>query len=230
VAGRITRPIDRQLEPRGVCVLPASGGTFSSRDGAFSLSDPASGEFLLSYDSAETSIQGYESAAGIHTTVIVSTVRNIDVGHVLRADEVTAKLTLNYDLQTHRVTIGTEGSRLVNLTIGGEVFDVPLDHALGREAADYETFRKNYPGRRERGGRVHYALGRHPRLKFDESGSGYHHQPGFGRVYFGEWSAAPYTQSITMLRLRLGSPQEGDVGLGSGDGNGTPPPEGGNNH
>jgi hypothetical protein len=178
----------------------------------------------LSYGSAETSIQGYESAAGVHTTVLVSTVRNINVGNVLKAGEVTARLTLNYDLGTDRVTIGTEGSRFVNLTIGGLAFDVAMDHGLGHEAADYEAFRENHPEHSEKRGKIHYALGRHPLLKFDELGYGYYPHPNFGRVYFGEWTAAPCTQTLTMLRLSLGSPQEGDLGFGSGDGNGHPPP------
>lgn len=226
VYGRIVRPIDRHLEPQGVCVLPPSGGEVRSKAGAFTLSDPASGEFLLSYGSAETSIRGYESATKVHTTVLVSTVRNINVGNVLKADEVTLNLTLNYDHRTDRVTIGTEGSRFVNLTIGGVAFDVAMDHALGHEAADYETFRKNHPEHIEKRGRIHYALGRHPLLKFDASGHGYHHHPNFGRVYFGEWTAAPYAQNVTMLRLRLGSPQEGDGGFAGGGMNGVPPPGG----
>jgi hypothetical protein len=229
VYGRIIRQIDRHLEPQGVCVLPATGGSVSSKAGAFSLSDPASGEFLLSYGSAETSIQGYESAPGMHTTVLVSTVRDINVGNVLKAEEVTATLTLNYDLGTDRVTIKTEGSRFVKLTIGGLAFEVAMDHDLGHEAADYEAFRKNHPALGEKRGKIHYALGRHPLLKFDDSGYGYHNQPNFGRVYFGEWTAAPYTQTLTMLRLRLGSPQGGDLGFGGGDPNGNPPIGGNDN-
>jgi hypothetical protein len=157
-------------------------------------------------------------------------VRNINVGNVLKADEVTLCLTLMYDLSTDRVTIGTEGSRFVNLTIGGVAFEVAMDHGLGHEAADYEAFRNNHPQHIEKRGRIHYALGRHPLLKFDASGNGYHHQQNFGRVYFGEWTAAPYAQSLTMLRLRLGSPQEGGGGFGGGGGNGIPPPGGGNGH
>jgi hypothetical protein len=229
VYGRIIRPIDRHLEPQGVCVLPATGGFVSSRAGAFSLSDPASGEFLLSYDSAETTIRGYESAPGVHTTELVSTVRNINVGNVLKAEEVKASLTLNYTLKTDQVTIGTEGSRFVKLTIGGVPFEVAMDHDLGHKAADYEAFKKNHPALSEKRGKIHYALGQHPLLKFDASGYGYHHQPNFGRVYFGEWTAAPYTQTLTMLRLRLGSPQGGDLGFGGGDPNGTPPIGGNDN-
>jgi hypothetical protein len=227
VAGRITRPFDRPLEPQGVCVLPACGGSVSSRAGAFSLSDPESGRLLFSYASAEMSIQGSESASGVHRTVLLSTVRDINVANVLKADEVTLKLTLEYDLAADRVTIGTEESRYVNLTIAGQAFDVTLDHALGREAADYDTFRRNHPEHPERRGKIHYALGRHPLLKFDASGHGYHHHPDFGRVYFGEWNAAPYTQQLTMLRLDLGSPQAGLLWLGGGGTNGNPPPTGG---
>jgi hypothetical protein len=227
ISGRITRPIDHSLAPQGVCVLPACGGSVSSRAPAFSLSDPQSGRLLFSYSSAEMSIDGSESATGVRKTVLLSTVRDINVANVLKADEVTIKLTLEYDLAADRVSIGTEESRYVNLTIDGQLFDVTVDHAMAHQAADYETFRKNHPEHPEKRGKIHYALGRHPLLKFDETGHGYHHHPDFGRVYFGEWHAAPYTQQLTMLRLELGSPQAGDLWLGGGGGNGNPPPTSG---
>jgi hypothetical protein len=227
VAGRITRPFVRPLEPQGVCVLPACGGNVSSRAGAFSLSDPESGRLLFSYSSAVTSVDGSESASGVHRTALQSTVRDINVANVLKADEVTLKLILEYDLAADRVTVASEDSRYVNLTIAGQSFDVALDHAMAREAADYESFRRNHPEHPERRGKIHYALGRHPLLKFDSTGYGYHHHPDFGRVYFGEWHAAPCTQHLTMLRLDLGSPQAGDLLLGGGNGNGYPPPSGG---
>ena len=227
VSGRITRPIDHPLEPQGVCVLPACGGNVSSHAPAFSLSDPKSGRLLFSYSSADMSIEGSESAPGVHQTVLQSTVRDINVANVLKAGEVTLKLTLEYTLKGDRVTIGTEESKFVNLTIAGQVFDVTLDHAMAHEATDYETFRRNHPEHPEKRGKIHYALGRHPLLQFDDTGHGYHHHPDFGRVYFGEWNAAPYTQQLTMLRLDLGSPQAGMLWLGGGEGNGNPPPQGG---
>ena len=64
VSGRITRPISYELEPKGVCILPPTGGRVASQAGPFSLTDPVSGEFLLSYGSAETSIEGSESSEG----------------------------------------------------------------------------------------------------------------------------------------------------------------------
>lgn len=222
IGGRITRPVDHHIESQAACVLPSTGGKATARAGPFSLT--LAGEFILSFDSAETSIQGEESAAGVHTTLLTTVVRKLNVANTLKADEVIAKLSLSYDVATKRVSIDSEGSRFVNLSVANQVFNVEMDHAMAREAVDYDAFRQHHPECPEKAGKVHYALGRHPLLKFDEYEHGYYHHQGFGRIYFGEWTAAPYTQNLTMLRLRLGSPQEGEMEIGGGSGNGTPTP------
>jgi hypothetical protein len=225
IGGPIRRPIDQQVQTPAMCVLPSTGGTVVSTSGPYRLTDPASGEFLLCFDSAETSAEGKQSATqGVYTTLVSSIVRNLNVGNVLRADEVTLKLSLAYDTSNDQVTIDTNGSRFVNLIVAGQGFDVSLDHALGREAADYQTFRQNHPQYPEIRGAIRYSLGRHPLLHFDPYEYGYYDQQNFGRIYFAEWTAAPYKQELTMLRLRLGSPQEGDPEIGGGGGNGTPFP------
>jgi hypothetical protein len=35
------------------------------------------------------------------------------------------------------------------------------------------------------------------------------------RIYFSEWCAAPNRQGLIMLRLRLGSPAEGEIEVGA---------------
>lgn len=223
IGGRITRPVDHYIESQAACVLPSVGGKSTNRAGPFSLT--LAGEFILSFDSAETSIQGGESAPGVHTTLLTTVIRKLNVANTLKADEVTAKLSVSYDMATKRVSIDSEGSRYVDLTVAGQVFNVGLDHARAREAsADYEAFKKRHPECPEGAGKIHYALGQHPLLKFDQYEHGYYHHQGFGRIYFGEWTAAPHTQHLAMLRLRLGSPQSGDLEIGGGGGNGTPTP------
>lgn len=222
IGGHITRPVDHYIESQAACVLPSTGGKASAKAGPFSLT--LAGEFILSFDSAETSLQGEESAPGVHTTLVTTVVRKLNVANTLKADQVIAKLSLSYDVAGKRVSIDTNGSQYVNLSIAGQPFDVGIDHGMSREAADYEAFRKSHPQFPEMTGKIHYALGRHPLLKFDPYEHGYYHHQGFGRIYFGEWTAAPYTQNLSMLRLLLGSPQAGHLEIGGGDGNGAPMP------
>jgi hypothetical protein len=220
VAGRITRPVSRDIDPQCACILPPDGGSVSSRTGSFSLTDPDTGNLILCYGSTETSIQGSETGAGTHTTVVISTVRDVNVGNVLRADEITAKLTLCYSVGNDRVTIDTEGSRYVNLTIGGQPFAVNVDNAMAREASDFDTFKRNHHELHEKFGKITYVLGRNSELQPDEDGEPHRHQTNFGKIYFAEWQAGPGTQKLTMLRLNLGSPQAGKLYLGEGGSNG----------
>jgi hypothetical protein len=220
VAGRITFPISREIEPQGACILPPTGGSVQCRTGPFSLTDPGSGNLIFSYGSAETSIHGSETSSGVHTTVVVSTVRDINVGNVLKADEITSKLALSYQVANDRVTIDTDGSRFVNLTIGGQPFAVDVDHAMAREASDYEKFKKNHSELKEKFGKITWVLGRNSDLSPDDDGEPHHHHPNFGRIYFAEWQPGPGTQALTMMRLKLGSPQRGEIVLGTTGSNG----------
>lgn len=220
VAGRITRPISREIEPQGACILPSTGGNVQCRTGPFSLTDPDSGNLIFCYGSAETSIQGSETSSGIHTTVVVSTVRDINVGNVLKADEITAKLTMCYQVAGDHVTIDTEGSRFVNLTIGGQPFVVDVDYAMARDASDFEKFKKKHSELREKFGKITWVLGRNKDLTPDDDGEPHRKQPNFGKIYFAEWQTGPGTQRLSMMRLKLGSPQEGEITFGDGGGNG----------
>ncbi len=220
VAGRFRRPLATDLDPMAACVLPSVGGRVTSRAGAFRLADPASGELMLAFDSAETVIESSEAAPGVFTTVLRTTVRGLNVGNILKADEVVGALHLRYNRSGRSVSIDTSGSGFRGLVLAGQAFAVTVDHGLGREAADYAKFRRDHPELPESHGATRYSLARHPALKFQFPEHGYLDWPDFGRVYFCEWSAAPYTQSLTMLRLRLGSPQEGELEIGRGEGDG----------
>ncbi len=220
VAGRFRRPLATDLDAIAACVLPSFGGRVASRAGAFHLADPASGELMLAFESAQTSIEAGESAPGVFTTVLRTLVCGLNVGNVLKAEEAVAALSLHYDSRNRRVSIDTAGSGFKGLVLSSQAFALTLDHQLGREAADYAQFRKNHPELPESHGATRYSLARHPALKFDSHEHAYLDWPGCGRIYFCEWSAAPYTQSLTMLRLRLGSPQEGEVEIGRGGADG----------
>jgi hypothetical protein len=45
--------------------------------------------------------------------------------------------------------------------------------------------------------------------------------PGFGTIHIGEFHIGRYSRRLTMLRLEMGSPLQGSVSAGTGEGNGT---------
>jgi hypothetical protein len=224
VGGHIAKPVDYYIDPIASSVLPTTGGKASTKAEKYSLT--LGDEFILSFDSAETRLQAGEDECEVHTTEIVATLNNLNVRNVLKADEIVSKLTLRYDAQGMRLSITTEGSYYKNLTVQGENFEVWLDHEMGRQAADFRKFQKDHPNMEDRKGRLLYSLGRGPKLKFEKYNYGFHYIENFGRIYFGEWTAALYAQHFTMLRFELGCPVIGGLELTGGGGNGLPPETG----
>jgi hypothetical protein len=222
VSGRITRPFDQTIDPMAKCDLPEAGGQTSAVAPAYKLTIPGTGTTVLAFDSAETLIRGEEAPAGTFSTVVDTSLKNLNVLDVLRAAEVNFHLALRFDTAIGRPTIDSAGSRFVGLTLNGQPFDVQVDDSMSRQAADYQNFKKTHPHLKEKDGKIPYSLGRNPQLKFNDPDFGYYHVPGFGRIYFAEWVAAPDTQSLTMFRIELGSPVGGTVTVCGGTGNGVP--------
>jgi hypothetical protein len=224
IGGRITRPFEQDIDTQAACVLPSTGGKAYACAPAYRLEDPGSGRLVLAFDSIETSISGDEGPIGNFATIISTSIRNFNVLDVFKADAVNCRYTLNYDLKNRRVAIDADGSQFVNLTIGGEPFDISLDYAMAQDASDFETFKKKHPEMKESKGKINYSLARGKNIKFKDDDYGFVDVPDFGRIYFAEWTAAEDTQSLTMFRMELGSPVGGKVTGGSGGGNGAPFP------
>lgn len=224
IGGLITRPFHQYIDAQAPCVLPSSGGRASATAPGWRLIDPSSGRLVLAFDSAESSARGDEGPAGTFTTVVSTTIRNLNVLDVLKAGEVTCQYSLSYDLAARRVSIDAAGSRFVNLTIGGQPPDVSLDYAMAQDASDYDGFKKKHPELKESHGKIQYSLARGKDAKYDPEDFGYCDVPDFGRIYFAEWTAAHGKQGLNMMRLQLGSPVGGAITFASGSGNGCPFP------
>lgn len=219
VAGFLRKPVSRDLTDHCACVLPTIGGRASARSGPYRLDDPATGRLLVSYEAAECSLAGFESEKGERRTELRVSVRGLNVLDVLRAEEVVATLTVAHP-RSGMARADTAGSRFAGLSLGGRSLEIALDHELSRAASNYADLRNARRDLRETRGVIRYSLARHDLLKFDEWEHGYLDHADFGRVYFCEWSAAPYRQGLTMLRLRLGSPAEGELEIGTLDADG----------
>jgi hypothetical protein len=220
IGGRITRPFDEHIDLPASSVLPITGGKVSAKAGPYRLNDRTNGALVLAFESAETSVEGAEDQAGRCATLVTARVLGLNVRDRLKADEVFFQLRLGHDPQSRRTAFDTEGTRFVNLTIDGQPFPVAIKHSRCREASDYETFKKTC-GRPESAGKIVHTLADHAALKDEEDGFGCHYVPDFGRIYFAEWTAAPHSQSLTMMRIELGSPVGGKVAVGGGTGNGS---------
>lgn len=224
VAGRFRRPQLPQLGPHAFCVLPSLGGRVTAKAEFVRHDDPNTGELLVAFDLAETTIEGLADSSDTFTTQLDCVVRNLVVGKALRAGEVRASLRLSYRRGSRLRTVDTEGSAFRGLSLAGRPIEIAVDHPLAREAADYITFRKQHPNLPESGGLTRYSLARHSSLQFSDWDHGYLDETGFGRIYFCEWSAGPHSQSLTMLRIRLGNPGEEELEVGAlfGDGSDYP--------
>ncbi len=220
IGGFITRPVQHTLESAAPAVLSTTGGRSTNRASAFRLDDPATGNLILSYDSAETTIEGGKDS-GFYVTSINCVLRGLNVEDTLKIDEIAARLVVRYDASLRKPVMDCSGSAVTGVSLGGRTINIACDQAMGRDASNFHKFRKERPDLPFGAGRVRYSLGRGDDLKFEGTECGFIDQPNFGRIYFFEWSAGPGIQRLTMLRLKLGSPVAGEVTAGDGEPNGS---------
>ena len=137
---------------------------------------------------------------------------------------------------------GTCVPREGNLRVAGCKVDVPLNCAQFVQCATYRELRHAIDGDAELRGRLSHGfadLSAQPPggallcslaggvnldcrdLKPEGNAI---HVPHFGTVYLAEFLITPYSRSITMLQVQLGSSVEGRVASGGGTGNGQPYP------
>ncbi len=223
VGGRITHPIQQIIESQASCALPSTGGKAHCKAGPYRLVDPADGHVIVGFDSAEVTLIGEQTSENVCSTQITAMVTNLRVGWALKADLLVAKMVCIYDHGATRFAVDTSGTQFKDVWVADKKFDVNIDHNMAHDGADFTAFSAAHPNWVSRG-KVHHSLARHPGLKFDPWESGYHHEPNFGRIYFAEWRTAPNRQELTMLRLRIGSPDGGNVDTGGGGGGGTTVP------
>ena len=169
-------------------------------------------------------------------------VHGYSLAEQLTADEVEAQLTSEHAPDEPLAVIRPAGNRLVGLKLGGHELNVELDELLyqecpGREQlarrfANDPDLRKEYgwrfsadPGAEEipeyRGRyvcslvrRLEWVKEPHPDVTID----GYVLRwKGFGRIYLGEMIIGDGSVSLSMMRVAMGSPVEGDGSAGSVD-------------
>lgn len=242
VAGRLVRPFRETIPVQAAAALPTIGGTGSSRIEGFRYRD------IVRFDAAYTTVEGNvaDTEAGrIFNTLATVTIEGLNVMDVVTADRVVARLVSEQQPGGADPLIRATGSHFENLRVAGKVIELASRKAVsdaGTVANMASADEAGVPVLTDlEGAQIRLpAWERTPRGPFTDAlyltslyevpasvalsetpgGRGFIHVPGFGRVYLGEYLVKRFSRRLTMIRLQLGSPVEGEIEFGSDEVNG----------
>lgn len=238
-AGRIRKPFVRNIDVQAPSALGVEGGYSSSR-----VENQRIGE-VATIGAAFTQAAGtYSERQMAWETVVTSTVEKLNILDQLTADRVVARLTSYYPLDGGEPTILPLGSTFENLRIAGQPVEVDLSTNVLSELGKWSDLVSFLDARAEvrslfdtddddlraAPGKVMQArrllFGTMVRgLKVEATTvkimpGGVIYVPQFGRVHLAEIMITPDTRRVTMLRVELGSPVEGEFEAADVTGNG----------
>jgi hypothetical protein len=208
VSGKITLPFQEVIEVQGASALPFTGGYSPSRVDKFQYRE------LLSFSSAGTLTTGSETSDSFDT-LATATIEGLNIHNVITADRIVARLASKYlkDSGVHGATFA--GSHFENLRIAGKrvEIEIPAERLNSPPRSENIQFGTIAAPVKAEG-----AVG----VELLEDGAIYVH--GFGRIYFAEAVVTPSYQSLTMLRVVLGSAVKGSLTIGHASTDGEPFP------
>ena len=197
---------------------------------------------ILEVRHAESHVETKAGAKGGRESESHALVKGYSLAEQLTADEVEAQLSSEHAPDQPLATIRPTGNRLVGLKLGGHALNVELDELLYQECPTKELLAKRFTGdpglRKEYGWRfsadpgateipeyrglyvcslvrnLEWVKEPHPDVTID----GYVLRwKGFGRIYLGEMLIGDGSASLSMMRVAMGSPVDGDGSAGSVD-------------
>jgi hypothetical protein len=208
------------------CALPTIGGKAHSGP-----DQGPKGHPVLSFDNAETTITGEEKGQK-RVTTIKTTVNGLNVcSGKVKADKVELVVTATFDIGTESLDdVRVDPTNPYdNLQIDNNPFgNISLAKVKASDAGkNHRKFRKDNH-RNGKGkyhthwrGKAHTTLANDDaRLKFSDFDYAYVDVPGCGRVYFAEWSEEEDWQRVVGLRIKLASPNQGEIVIADPDFNG----------
>jgi hypothetical protein len=238
-SGHITRPFDHQIEVQAGMSLPTTGGVGHSRVDNFRFQQ------YVSFKAGYTYVAGSKSSQDTFTTLVTTTVENLNILDVVTADRVVARLASSHKLDEDEARITLLGSHIENLKISGYPVHLEFDHDLFGRLNTFEALKKEFDG--NAGFRKMAAdpfVTTQPKVPVDPRGVflcslvkdmkincpgvkcvGHALEvPELGRIYVGEVLAQYRKRTVTMLRLELGCPVAGTMMASQLGGNGHPLP------
>lgn len=220
LAGRIRIPFGDVIDAQASCALAGTGGFTSGKVEKFNYRD------IITFDSATSfatgNFTGTGEAKGFETSV-TTTIEGLNILGIVTAGRIVARLTsLHFSDANGKPVLDKEpliratGSHFEDLSIAGKPLTLEADLGLMVENCTYSAASKGLP--------THNAL-----QASVSTGCIFkdRHEitiPGFGKIFLGEFILTPFSRRVTMLRVELGSPYEGDVLAGDVVGNGNPIP------
>ncbi len=230
-SGQFHRPIPYPIEAQASVSLPTIGGHARSRVEKFSAGH------LVRFTAAHCHVSGSWQDDKIVTTSATAVVEGLNILDYVTADSIVARLTSEHhagELEGHFIALG---SKFEGLKIGGHDVKVTLRHELFVEAKTFAALRQRLAKDKKpdkisvvTDGVALCSLAEDIDVKFPGL-----HRNGhilridhFGEISFAEVFAAFGTRTLTMLRLKLGSPDDANATVSECSTNGQPmPPVGG---
>jgi hypothetical protein len=247
--GRVTRPYAAQIEPQAAVVLPIIGGYGNVRVDNFRFLDLVSFRSATStVAGSEVQLDETKDAMTIvYNTLVSTTIEDLNVRDVVTADRIVARLVSEHTVVYKKgaeltpkaeVPITLVSSRFENLRVAGTEIVPRLQEALCTTptiaalkgaakkkaltavGATGTVLEPPSPGES-----VVTSLFERPDVfpagcSADECSWGIKID-GFGTVFLGEVILAHGTRRLTMLHIKMGSPEEADLVVGGGTGNGS---------
>jgi hypothetical protein len=221
VGGFFTRPFHEPVPVQAASMLPSVGGYGSARVEQFRFRD------LVSFKAAYTVVIGNEyekNGRRERATLALAVVEGLNVLDMVTADRVVGRLVSETPLadgaakgaaQTPELNWLPAGSHFVNLRVGGVKVDpTPHKAIMGedneRDCRTLDGVAKLGVERKRDPLRCSLFDSEHPI-----------EVPGFGHVFLGEYVVARDYRKLTMIRLAMGSPVDGDLSVASLQGNGS---------
>jgi len=226
-SARFSRPFEHSIEAQAATSLPTIGGHANARVENFK------SEHFVSFRAGHTHVSGSWQDSETVVTHATSTVEGLNILNVITADRIVARLTSEYRRGRKEAHIMALGSQFDNLRIAGHDVKVILRHDLFLKCPVFEDLRKFIARDKETGKIAATEEGVAlcslvERIETDlpglEKNGHVLKVPHFGEISVAQVFATPGTRILTMLRLNLGSPDQGLVTVSEAMSEGQPPP------
>jgi hypothetical protein len=239
LSGRIAMPLNQIIAVQAGMSLPTTGGVGHARVDKYRFND------LVSFEAGYTFVSGSSEDNKVYSTLVTATVENLNILGVVTADRVVARLASTHNIQDDEARITILGSSIENLRVAGCEVHIDMDNDLFLRLTTFGAIRNEFQSNPEfrKIAADPFLTGQRrdsiepcgvaicslvKDMKID--GSGLKRQghalevPEFGRIFIGEVIAEHSKRTVTMLRMDLGCPVNGNVTAAQSIGNGRPYP------
>lgn len=211
-SGEFFRPVRQQVEALASTSLPTIGGHSHNRVGNFHIPR------IVKFSAAHTHVSGSMQDAKTAATHATTTIEDLNILDFITADRIVARLTAEHRIDDPEGHIMAVGTTFDNLKIGGFPVKVFLRHDLFLNCKKYDDFAKQVASDKDSGKISATAHGVTlcslvDKIETDLPGVEKKGHvltvPHFGKISLAEVLAEHGARTLTMMRLDLGSPEEG---------------------